>query len=351
MPSTNIVPVKVQQVEGKTVVSSDEVNELTMKEIGLTEADIEEFIRRNVEVLFPEDEETLLIIGKQVRNKALGRSDLVALDKQGNIVLIELKRDKTDITLRKEPFEFQAIRYAANYALIKTQQDIVQQLFAPYIQRHQHEPEFKQELSNGLTPSELATRILSKFLQDNQAQGTLNQNQRILLIAASFDPQTLSACAWLAKNNIDIRCITISPIDYEQQCFLRIEQIIPPPALEKFYVEVADSIKSTTVTTSSTSIQPRQVLPLMRDIINWKLIAEGDIVYIRNYESESAEIIDHTYVKYKEEKMKYNEWGKKLTSWSAINIYEWTIHKPTNKTLDTLRRDKLEELSEELLIN
>lgn len=350
MSNTNIFPVKILQVTGRTVVTCNEVNERTMKELGLTEADLEEFVRTNVEILFPEGEETLLIIGQQVRNRLSGRADLVALDKKGNIVLIELKRDRDDIAQRKEPFEFQAIRYAANYALIKTQQDIVRQLFAPYIERHRDEPKFQQALSSGLTASELATRILAKFLQDNQAQGTLNRDQRILLIAASFDGQTLSACAWLAKNNIDVRCIIISPMQYDQQYFFKVEQIIPPPALEKYYVEIAEPTISSIATTSLTEMQPRQVLPRMNDLLNWGLVSVGDRLYIRYYDSDSAEIIDHAYVKYQEQKMKYNDWGQKLTGWSSINIYEWTVHEPTNKTLDTLRREKLEELSQDVSV-
>jgi hypothetical protein len=147
------------------------------------EADLEEFVRKDVDILFPDGEETLMVVGQQVRNKALGRSDLVALDGRGNIVLIEMKRDKDDIAARKEPFEFQAIRYAANYALIRTHQEVVQQLFVPYIERHRDDPQFQPALASGLTASELATRKVREFLSRNAAQGTLNRYQRIVLIA------------------------------------------------------------------------------------------------------------------------------------------------------------------------
>lgn len=41
-----------------------------------------------------DDEESMLIIGRQVKNEAYGRSDLTAIDNNGNIVLIEIKRDR-----------------------------------------------------------------------------------------------------------------------------------------------------------------------------------------------------------------------------------------------------------------
>jgi len=343
MPGTNIVPIKLQQNGNKTVVNRGEVNQQTMKELGLTEADLEEFIRKNVEILFPDDEETLLIIGQQVRNQAAGRADLVAVDGDGNIVLIELKRDKEDTTARKEPFEFQAIRYAANYALIKTQQDIVQQLFAPYIERHKEDSEF-QELANGLTASELATRRLDEFLQNNQAQGTLNHRQRIILIASSFDRQTLSACAWLASNGIDMRCMAVAPLQYDQQSFFKIEQIIPPPSLEDYFVNIESTSRGANSLSNKTT-QSRRVLPRMEELLKWNLVAPGDRLYIKGYKSEVAEIVNHVYVKYKQQELKYNDWGKRITGWSAINIYECTIHEKKKETLDSLRREKLKELS------
>ena len=40
---------------------------------------------------------------------------------------------------RKEPFEFQAIRYAASYAKIKSPEVLVNKIFAPYIEKHKDE--------------------------------------------------------------------------------------------------------------------------------------------------------------------------------------------------------------------
>lgn len=53
-----------------------------------------------------DEEESMLIVGRQVKNEKSGRSDLTAVDNNGNIVLIEIKRDRKDIESRKESFEF-----------------------------------------------------------------------------------------------------------------------------------------------------------------------------------------------------------------------------------------------------
>src|SRR3954447_11386254 len=100
------------KIEKNKAIKEDAV---TFSELHMVENDIEEILRSNIEMVCDE-EESMLIVGRQVRNVHHGRSDLTAVDNFGNIVLIEIKRDRKDIESRKEAFEFQAIRYAASYA-------------------------------------------------------------------------------------------------------------------------------------------------------------------------------------------------------------------------------------------
>ncbi len=344
-----LVPIQLENAHegvGSITLRNDgnDVEELTLKILGIKEAVLEEFVRKNIQALFPEGE-TLLIVGQQPKNKAGGRADLVAVDGKGNIVLVEIKRDVEDIVARKEPFEFQAIRYAANYALITTPQDLIQKLFAPYIEKHKGEYEL-----HGLTSSELASRLLLDYLKENNAENTFNAHQRIVLIASAFDPQTRSACAWLAKNKIDIRCLQLSPIKYKAQHFFNIDQIIPPPSLDQYFVEIADPSdpKGKTDKQKGSSISKAN-LPKMPQLFEWKLVAPGDPIYIKGHELDIARIRDQYHVEYHDQPMTYNAWGQKVTSWSAINIYEWTIHKPTGQTLDELRRSKQEQIEQELV--
>jgi len=123
----------------------------------MLENDIEEILRNNVEMLCDE-EESMLIVGRQVRNEENGRSDLTAVDSDGNIVLIEIKRDKRDIEGRKEAFEFQAIRYAASYATIGTVDDLVKKVYVPYIEKYRDEFELGE-----LTSYEVGIRKLNEF--------------------------------------------------------------------------------------------------------------------------------------------------------------------------------------------
>jgi len=343
MANTTFVPIALQSVGGKTSISATEVTARSFKNLKITEADLEEFVRQNIEVLFPDSDETLLIVGQQIRNKEAGRADLVALDGQGNTVLIELKRDKEDIAARKEAFEFQAIRYAASYALLKSPQDIVQKLYVPYIEKHQTDPLFQDGLNKGFTSFELGSRIIDDFLHNNNISQPINRKQRIILIASSYDPQTLSACAWLAANGIDIRCIAVLPIEHNGLYFFQIEQVIPPPSIEEYLIEIDEpSAPSKSVMADGNKLK-RASLPRMAALFEWGILHKGDVLFIRGYEQEKATIIDARQVSYKGKTISYNQWGQDVTGWAAISIYEWAVQESTNKTLDKLRREKLEE--------
>lgn len=116
------------------VIADNQVNkleEITFADIHMREVHIEEILRNNIDMIC-DDEESMILVGQQVVNEQLGRSDLTAIDQDGNLVLIEIKRDKRDIESRREPFEFQAIRYAASCATIQSTDELIQNLFAPY---------------------------------------------------------------------------------------------------------------------------------------------------------------------------------------------------------------------------
>lgn len=117
---------------------AEQIEPVTFAELGLQENDIEEILRSSIDMLCG-DEESMLIVGRQVKNEKLGRSDLTAVDNNGNIVLIEIKRDRQDIENRKEAFEFQAIRHAASYATIYSTDDLIKKVYAPYIEKYREE--------------------------------------------------------------------------------------------------------------------------------------------------------------------------------------------------------------------
>jgi hypothetical protein len=294
---------------------------------------------------------TALIVGQQVVNDSGGRNDLVALDSEGNLVLIEIKRDSKDMEYRSEPMELQAIRYAASLATIEKVEDLVEQVFAPYINKRKSEFELKE-----LTSEEFGRRQINDFLKENDAEETFNTRQRIILVASDFDKQTLSATAWMSKNKIDISCIRIQPKAHSikpnensaslnevttPSRFLEITQLIPPRKVEDFFVSFPDPNTTGNRGRSVAGLKKRS-FPKMPKLIEWGIFKPGDKLNIKGRKDSEAEVIDDKYVKFNDKTLSYNDWGQKVTDWSTINIYDWAVK--DGQTLAALRSAKMAEL-------
>jgi len=82
----------------------------------------------------------------------------------------------------------------------------------------------------------------------------------------------------------------------------------------------------------------------MDKLFEWELIKAGDSLEIKDFESSEAIIINSTFVLFNGEEISYNNWGKKVTGWSSISIYEWAMVSSIKKTLHELRTEKMAEL-------
>jgi len=124
-------------IKGK---NAEKIEPFRFSDLGIQERDIEEILRLNIDMLC-DDEESMLIVGQQVKNEKYVRNDLVAIDNNnnGSLTLIEIKRNRKDIESRSEPMELQAIRYTASYATIENTDELVKKVYAPYIEKHQNE--------------------------------------------------------------------------------------------------------------------------------------------------------------------------------------------------------------------
>jgi hypothetical protein len=332
-----IIPITISDDK---IVAGDTIP-ISFTELKLQEKQLEDFIRKNIDLIYPDEEESLLIVGQQVRDVGKGRSDLIAINSDGDLVLIEIKRDVADILHRTEPLEIQAIRYAATLATIEEPEEIIE-LFSLYIGRHKGE---YAELLKERSSEEVARKLLKEFMNDNEIGDDFNEKQKIILIASGFDDNTLSACAWLARNNIDIRCIKLEPFKHNEQIHLRVTQEIPPLSeLEDFFVGINTEGKIKKRPQDDRKAIERQKLPRMPWLLEHGVIQIGMPIEIIGHIDERAVVIDAYTVKYKDKIMKYNDWGQEVTGWSSICIYDWARPVGSNKKLTELRAEKMAEL-------
>lgn len=309
--------------------SIEEIIPTTFSELKMTESQMEEIIASNLNLI--SDEESMIIIGKQVRNSANGRSDLTAIDDKGNIVLIEIKRDKNDIMSRKETFESQAIRYAASYATIKTVEEAVQVIYSPYLEKFA-----SNEIEPGLNSYEHGLKTLTNFLGE-QAAKTFNQTQRIILVASDFDVQTLSAAAWLSQKGIDISCFKMVPYKYRDQRFLQMEKLLPLAAEEDFLV----SLLQTSSPAKVSSDKKKQVLPKIKDMLEWEVVTPGDILEAKDRDAPAI-LLANGNVLFNDEEMSMQSWLRKVYGWASVHTYVFAIHKSLGKSLSDIRAEYME---------
>lgn len=153
--------------------------------------------------------EELLIIQKEFNgfDDTNERLDLLALDKEGNIVVIENKLDDSgkDVT-------WQIIKYASYCSSFSKQQII--DTYQKY-----------------LGTSTIAEEKLSEFFDNKDIEEiSLNQgltSQRLILVSANFRKEITSSIIWLMNYNLNIKCFKVTPFSLNEQLFLTFEQILP----------------------------------------------------------------------------------------------------------------------------
>lgn len=168
--------------------------------------------------------EELLIIQKEFDgfSDTKERLDLLALDKQGALVIIENKLDDSgkDVT-------WQALKYAS-YCSSLSKEDI-RQIFQTYLNKYDKDKvaeELLIEFYEGLDYDEI---VLNKGL-----------SQRVILIAANFRKEVTSTVMWLMNYNIRIQCFKVTPYKLGDQLLLDLEQIIPIKDAEDYVIKMAE---------------------------------------------------------------------------------------------------------------
>ena len=176
----------------------------TLADVSITERyDLQEYIVNSPDAFFKEIGQDLFLIGKEVQPSTTvqDRIDLLAVDKEGITVVIELKRSHHKLHM------LQAISYAG--------------MIAPW-----ELDDFLQLLDE--EPQE----ALSDFLEVDRS--VINQQQRIILVAEAYDYALLVGAAWLSEHyGVDIICcrIALARDSLTETEYLVCSNVYPAPEL------------------------------------------------------------------------------------------------------------------------
>lgn len=183
----------------------------------LERQDIEKWIAEYPKIL---GEELLILTTEYDKfDKTNERLDLLAIDRDGTLVIIELKRDDSG-----KDVEMQAIKYAAYCSTLT---------FDEVVKIHK---EYLDKQGEVKSVDDVRSLILN-FIQDSEFE-QINDKPRIIIVSNNYRPEVTASVLWLRKFGIEIKCIRLIPYEIDSQTLgLEAVTIIPLPEAEDFLIK------------------------------------------------------------------------------------------------------------------
>lgn len=203
--------------------SNDQIRQLNMttfSEAQMQERrDLQRLLRANISVIAPDT----LVIAEEFGewDESRRRIDLLGVDRDANLVVIELKRTEDGGHM-----ELQAIRYAAMVSAMTFEQAVG--FFGRYL------------AENGRGETDAKTELLDFLDWDEPNEDEFAQDVRIVLASAEFGRELTTSVIWLRDRDIDISCVRLQPYSLEGKLLVDVQQIIPLPEVAAYQIQVSE---------------------------------------------------------------------------------------------------------------
>ena len=234
--------------------------------------DLQRLLRAKIGFLAPDT----LLIAEEFGDWDEGRRriDLLALDKQANLVVIELKRDETGAHM-----ELQAIRYAAMISTMTFERAVA--AHASYLR--------------GIGDPKDASSSILEFLEwEEPREDEFARDIRIVLVAAEFSKELTTAVLWLNERNLDIRCVRMRPCKSDGVLFLDVQQVIPLPEAEEYQVRVREQSTERRIARSDTRDLTKYLFEGVR-LHKRRLVLAIVKAYVRDHPNTNMEQLETVF--------------------------------------------------------
>jgi hypothetical protein len=168
-----------------------------------TERRLEEVLERDISIL---GLDTLLIVGRQVPTPWNGRIDLLAVDSQGDVYVIELKRDRTPREVVAQALDYGSWVGGLGH-------DALAEIFTAY------------------KPSAVLTETFEARF-GSSLPDEVNQNHRLIIVASELDPSTERIIDYLSGFDIPINVVFFRYLKDGDDEYLARSWLIDPAAVE-----------------------------------------------------------------------------------------------------------------------
>ena len=155
-------------------------------------------------------ENGLYLLNKQQifkeKSKSSKRSDIVGIDKDGRIVIIELKKDTGRLGV-----EMEALQYLLKINAQPKGMDFL---------RNNNKLKFTNEYGLEILEVKHKEEKINKLLQFINDKDNINKKQRIILIAKGFEESIYSMGEWLSEKGVGFTCISYDVYKFNAQDFI-----------------------------------------------------------------------------------------------------------------------------------
>ncbi len=182
----------------------------------LERQNLQQALKQQIQVIAPD----CLVISEEFSDwtDSHRRIDLLAIDKQANLVVIELKRNETG-----ENMELQAIRYASMVSTMTFSE--ATSTFQEYL------------LS--VNSEDNAEATLLNFLNWDEPQDSFARDVKIILVSSNFSKELTTSVLWLNERDLNIKCVRLIPYKYsDNNILIDVQQIIPLPEAETYQLRI-----------------------------------------------------------------------------------------------------------------
>ncbi|OON68123.1 hypothetical protein B0919_15860 [Hymenobacter sp. CRA2] len=238
---------------------------------------IQEWVRQAPEVLG----EDLLIVSMEFDRfkQSSDRLDLLALDRRGNLVVVELKRDGL-----ASYADLQALRYAAMVSTMTIER------LLPYFVHYQ-----QKYLGRADADTTRAQEQIHEFVTENDTFQELSNRPRIILCSENFSTELTTTVLWLNQAELDISCVRIVPYKVGDNVVVVPTKIIPLQEANQYMIELKHKEEGREQQTVQSGRPETFTL-----LLDHGHLCVGDSIYLRDrlpsyLSSEAKTAVDEVY--------------------------------------------------------
>jgi len=195
------------------------IAETTFADAGIREReDIQRLLRDQIEVISPDT----LVVAEEFGEweDSRRRIDLLGVDKEANLIVIELKRTEDGGFM-----ELQALRYAAMVSTLTFEK--VVDIYSRHLLALDREENAE-------------VQILEFLGWDEPSDDEFAQDVKIVLASKEFSRELTTSVIWLNERGLDIRCIRMKPYRDGNRILIDVQKVIPLPEAEDYQVKIRE---------------------------------------------------------------------------------------------------------------